>query len=157
MENKKWKIVDGFPFEENYHDAKAYHRRALRFCETGKTGELVFNVASMALERYLVALCDLHAVEPENHNFVSLMNTVDKLVDIPHELSRDIRSLDQIFGICALDEKYHHGTPDDYDAEKILRLCNDCRLLIDDLRLSVNCCVNQQSKIVHQKSSICFG
>ncbi|MDR0572783.1 MAG: homocitrate synthase [Tannerella sp.] len=132
-------------FEESYRDAKAYHRRALRFSETGRSSELVFNVASIALERYLVALCHLHGVEPENHNFVSLMNAVEKLVDVPHEISRDVRRLDLIFGICAPDEKYHHGKPADADAEKILRLCGHFGLLLTPEDKSET--VNQKSKI----------
>ncbi|MDR1980880.1 MAG: hypothetical protein LBQ39_04560 [Tannerellaceae bacterium] len=117
-------------FEEDYHDAKAYYRRALQFRETKKDAGLVFNVASLALERYLVALCDLHGVVPMNHNFISLMKDVEQIVDVPHELSRDIRSLDHIFGICFL-ETYHHGTPEFSDMEKVLRLCNEVQPLFD--------------------------
>jgi HEPN domain-containing protein len=122
-------------FEEDFHNAKAYHRRALRFLEAQRSASLVFNVASMALERYLVAMCYLHGVEPMGHNFVSLAKEVGRLADMPHELSRDIRSLDHIFGICALDD-YHHGTPEAADMEKVLRLCNEVRKLFDNERIA---------------------
>lgn len=109
---------------QDYRDAKAYHRRALQFLEAKYAGSLVFNVASVALERYLVAICEWHGIEPMNHNFIGLMKEVDKLVDVPHEISRDVRSLDHIFGICFLD-KYYHGTPQDSDRDKVLRLCSE--------------------------------
>jgi hypothetical protein len=128
---KQAEINTEYPFEEDYHDAKAYHRRALRFAAIGQSVELVFNVASMALERYLVALCDLHGTEPMNHNFVCLMNAVEKVTDVPHALSREIRSLDTIFGICALDETYHHGKPTASDADKVLRLCDEIHALFN--------------------------
>jgi hypothetical protein len=114
--------------EQDYRDAKAYHRRAIQFLNAGYAGSLVFNVASVALERYLVAICEWHGVEPMSHNFIGLMHEVDKLMDVPHETSRDVRSLDHIFGICFLDN-YHHGEPQDDDRDKVLRLCNEvCRL-----------------------------
>jgi hypothetical protein len=126
--------LDGFSpeqsFEGDYLDAKAYHRRALQYRDAGQAVSLVFNVASVALERYLVALCDLHGVEPMNHNFISLMKDVEQLVDVPQELNREIRSLDHIFGICFLDN-YYHGTPETADMEKVLRLCNQAPLLFD--------------------------
>jgi HEPN domain-containing protein len=118
-------------FDGDYHDARAYHRRALQYMDARQPTSLVFNVASVALERYLVALCELYGVEPMNHNFIGLAKEVSRLVEIPHELSRDIRSVDHIFGICFL-ENYYHGTPETADMEKVLRLCNE---------------VNQQIKI----------
>ncbi|MDR3340903.1 MAG: hypothetical protein LBT25_12600 [Candidatus Symbiothrix sp.] len=117
-------------FEEDYHDAKAYHRRALQYMEARQSPSLVFNVASVSLERYLVAICERYGVEPMNHNFISLMKDVDKLVDIPHEVSREIRSLDHIFGICFL-EDYYHGTPQVADMEKVLRLCDEVQTVLN--------------------------
>ncbi|MDR3261186.1 MAG: hypothetical protein LBT78_05055 [Tannerella sp.] len=134
-------------FEEDYHDAKAYHRRALQYLEAGQPASLVFNVASLALERFLVAICDLHGVEPMNHNFISLMKDVDKLVETPRELSREIRSLDGIFGICFLDN-YYHGTPDVADMEKVLRLFNEVWKLFDEEKIaSVRQLLAQQKEI----------
>jgi hypothetical protein len=114
--------------QQDYRDAKAYHRRALQFLDAKYASSLVFNVASVALERYLVAICEWHGVEPMSHNFIGLMKEVDKLMNIPHEISRDVRSLDRIFGICFLDE-YYHGEPQDPDRDKILRLCSEMREL----------------------------
>lgn len=121
----------GTIIKEDYHDAKAYHRRALQYRDAQQPASLVFNVASVSLERYLVALCELHGVEPMSHNFINLAQDVCRLVEIPHELSRDIRSLDHIFGICFLDE-YHHGTPEVADMEKVVRLCDEVQGLFDN-------------------------
>jgi hypothetical protein len=117
-------------FEQDYKDAQAYHRRALQFRNEGQAHSLVFNIASVALERYLVALCELHGMEPMNHNFITLMITVDKFLEVPRCLSKDIKSLDQIFGICFL-EDYFHGSPLPADAEKTLHLCDQVKKLFD--------------------------
>ena len=83
-------------FENDYRDAQAYHKRALQFRDSGQAFSLVFNIASVALERYLVAICELYGEEPMNHNFISLMMAVDKLIDTPKEFSKEVKSLDPV-------------------------------------------------------------
>jgi len=122
-------------FENDYRDAKAYNWRALQFEKCGEAFSIVFNVASVALERYLVALCELYGEEPRNHNFITLMMTVEQLIKVPPELSKEVKSLDTIFGICFLDE-YHHGTPLESDAKRTLRMCEDVKKLFDPRKMS---------------------
>ena len=110
-------------FEKEYLDSKAYLRRAKLFRDRGMAHSDVFNVASLALERYLVALCYLYDVEPFNHNYNCLMDSVEKLVVVPVELNDEIRSLDKIFDICSLDD-YHHGEPELSDMERIIAMCD---------------------------------
>jgi HEPN domain-containing protein len=121
-------------FEDDYKDARAYHRRALQFENEGEAFSVVFNVASVALERYLVAICELYGEEPRNHNFITLMMTADKLIKVPKELSKEVKSLDQIFGICFLDN-YFHGTPAEIDAKKALRMCEEVENLFDQEKM----------------------
>ncbi|MDR2791386.1 MAG: hypothetical protein LBB27_01400 [Tannerellaceae bacterium] len=85
-------------------DARGYHRSAEQFAQRGDNyAALTYHVASLAMERYLVALCHLHQAEPANHNFIALMQTVERYVSIPHDLSRRIRALDHRFGLCSLE------------------------------------------------------
>ncbi|MNO38772.1 hypothetical protein D3C76_288820 [compost metagenome] len=121
-------------FEENYRDAAAYHRRAEQFQQIGQRYSLVFNVACVALERYLVAMCYLYDAPPMNHNYICLMNAVETAVTIPAQLSKEIRSLDFIFGICSLDD-YFHGTPEPKDAHRVLRMCEEIRELFDKSKI----------------------
>lgn len=122
-------------FENDFKDGEAYYKRALQFRDAAQPHSLVFNVASVALERYLVALCELHGEEPMNHNFITLMITVDKLMPVPRELSKQVKSLDQIFGICFL-EDYYHGTPEIADAERVLKMCEDVKKLFDQEKMA---------------------
>lgn len=116
-------------FEEDHRDGDAFYRRAEEFQGEGYGHSLVFNVAAIALERYLVGLCHLRGVEPDNHNFICLMDAVEKVVDVPPELNRKIRWLDEsIFGICSLDN-YFHGTPEKEDTEMIMSLCRQVQAL----------------------------
>ncbi|WP_234340300.1 HEPN domain-containing protein [Gorillibacterium timonense] len=117
---------DGSDYLEPLSHATQYHRRAEQFVSEGRRHSLIFNLASVALECYLVALCKLHGIEPLNHNFICLMNSVESVMDFPKGLSKDIQSLDIIFGICSLDD-YFHGTPEPKDAERVLSMCTEVK------------------------------
>lgn len=118
-------------FAENYRGALAYHRRADQFHQTNQRYSLVFNVACIALEQYLLAICCYFNASPLNHNYICLMNAVEALMEFPPELNREIRSLDLIFGLCSLTE-YFHGTPGPSDAVKVLDMCKAVRVLINE-------------------------
>ncbi|WMW22694.1 hypothetical protein RE476_02420 [Methanolobus mangrovi] len=122
-------------FEQEYRDSKAYLRRSRQFQAEGQDHNVVFNVASLALERYLVALCYLYDMEPYNHNYTCLMDTVEMFMDVPEELNKEIRSLDEIFGICSIDD-YYHGEPELSDANRILSMCDAVEGLFDQEKIS---------------------
>jgi hypothetical protein len=122
-------------FEKIYGDAKGYHQRAKLFVNEKQPSSLIFNLSSVALECYLVALCELYGTMPRNHNFVSLMNAVERVTTVPREISKSIRTLDFIFGICPVDD-YHHGVPEAADAERVLSLCSQVAGLFDQSLIS---------------------
>ncbi|TKI07235.1 hypothetical protein [Martelella alba] len=113
-------------------DARGYHRRAQLFAEQAQSVGLIFNVASLAVECYLIALCAWYGSMPFNHNYGSLMDTAGEVMKFEPQLERDIRALDEIFGICSL-ENYHHGTPGEQDASHILTLCRSLAELVQAL------------------------
>lgn len=127
--------IDIEAFARDYHDAKMYHYRARQFIEEEQCFSVVFNVASVALERYLVALCGLYGIEPENHNYTCLMDALETIITVPVVLNQEIRSLDSIFGICSL-ENYHHGAPESTDSERVLTLCNEVYGLFDQTKVT---------------------
>jgi len=127
-------VIDEEAFALNYADAKAYHNRALQFMSAGERPSLVFNIASIALERYLVAICDLYGAEPKNHNYSILMKDVEKYVEVPKELKKRIKAMDWIFGICSIDE-FRHPNPDESDRDNALYLCVEIEKLFDQKRI----------------------
>ncbi|MBM7866266.1 hypothetical protein GTO89_07805 [Heliobacterium gestii] len=114
---------DAEAFEEHYRDAKMYLFRAEQFQKDDQSDSVVFNVACVALENYLIALCHLYGVDPGNHNYICLMDAVETVVDVPPALNEEIRSLDLIFGICSI-ENYYHGVPEPSDAARVLAMCD---------------------------------
>ena len=129
------KMIDEESFTLNYADAEGYYHRALQFQANEQRPSLVFNIASVALERYLVALCDLYGEDPRNHNYITLMRTVETLVDVPKDLNKRIKAMDWIFGICSIDD-YRHPNPDESDMENALVLCVEVQKLFDKHRMA---------------------
>jgi len=136
------KMIDEESFALNYADATGYYHRALQFQANEQRPSLVFNIAAVALERYLVALCDLYGEDPRNHNYITLMRAVETFMDIPKDLNKRIKAMDWIFGICSIDE-YRHPNPDEKDMENALVLCVEVQKLFDQKRVTA---VNKLSK-----------
>lgn len=136
------KMIDEESFALNYADAESFYRRALQFQTLNQRPSLVFNIAAVALERYLVALCDLYGEDPRNHNYITLMRTVETLIEFPKDLNKRIKAMDWIFGICSIDE-YRHPNPDEKDMENALVLCVEVKKLFDQNRIAA---VNELSK-----------
>lgn len=113
---------DAQRFARNLDEATGYHRRACLFERDGMRASLVFNVAAIAVECYMIALCAHFKTMPLNHSFGCLVAEAEGLMAFPAPLATRIRSLDTIFGICSLDD-YHHGTPEAADARDVLDLC----------------------------------
>lgn len=127
--------IDIEAFEVDYRSAKMYHHRAEQFLEEGQCSSVIFNVASVALENYLIALCDLYGEEPRNHNYTCLMDAVETIIDVSEVLNKEIRSLDLLFGICSL-ENYYHGIPEESDSDRVLAMCNEVKQLFDQTRIA---------------------
>lgn len=128
----KIKETDSEAFEKNYKDAKAYHNRAKQFLDEGQYPSVVFNVASIALERYLISLGNLYGVDAENHNYGSLMDSVEIVIDFPEDLNREIRNFDVIYDICSVDNPYSK-TPDLSDLHQIILICSKVKKIIDEI------------------------
>ena len=119
-------------FIRNFDEACAYHHRAQLFAQEGTRASLIFNVASIAIECYMIALCAHFKNMPSNHSFGNLVDDVKLLMDFPADLAGKICGLDRIFGICSLDN-YFHGTPTEADADISLEICAALQRLITDL------------------------
>jgi len=134
MKSKKTRLFesDAERFARNRDEALAYHRRATLFARDELRASLVFNVAAIAIECYMIALCARYKTMPSNHSFGILVADVQAVMPFPPDLAEGIRDLDKIFGICSLDD-YHHGTPEAADAQQALTLCESLHKLLGSL------------------------
>ncbi|MEN3754700.1 hypothetical protein [Mangrovibacter yixingensis] len=129
---------DAQRFMRSYEHAQGYHFRARCLAEQGRSASLIFNVAAVAVECYLIALCGLHGILPFNHNYRSLVMSAEEKVVLGEELKRRILALDDLFGLCSIDD-YYHGVPGDDDARRIVAVCAALDgLILEEQRRLVN-------------------
>ncbi|WP_320151731.1 hypothetical protein [uncultured Tolumonas sp.] len=124
-------------FQRCYLEARGYHWRANKFHDEKQRVSLIFNVAAMAIESYLIALCAFHNVMPFNHSYRCLMFDVKKIETISAELEKQITDLDKIFGICSLDN-YFHGDPTADDMLNSLDVCEKIYNIFLKKQLNIN-------------------
>ncbi len=121
-------VIDVETLKKTYNAAINYHERALQFKDLGQRSSLIFNIGSVALENYLIALCELNGDPPANHDFVMLIEIVEKYMDLPPGLSEAIRLTNDNFGICSMDT---YDVPNVYDSEAVLKICAQVSELFD--------------------------
>ncbi|EHJ00769.1 hypothetical protein CDLVIII_4246 [Clostridium sp. DL-VIII] len=124
--------IDFETFQKNYKDADAYYKRAEQFLQEGQYPSVVFNVASIALERYLIAFGNRYGIEARNHNYGSLMDSVELVTDFPEELNKEIRNFDVLYNICSVDNPFSR-IPDLFDVDQILSICDKIKYMIDEI------------------------
>lgn len=69
-----------------------------------------YNLLSMSLEGYIMAILDFHSSLPDNHTYTDLMTGLESVVQIDENLKSRILSYENIQSICSLD-KYHRSEP----------------------------------------------
>ena len=120
---------DADRFARCLRDAHGYHARTVQFVEEHRPASLVFNVGAIAIESYLIALCSWFKVMPTIHNFSGLLEEAEDMVAFNPELSKAITDLDDIFGICSV-ENYYHGVPQQDDADKVVFICDELQKML---------------------------
>jgi hypothetical protein len=85
--------------------------------------DIRYNLLSMALEGYIMAITDYHNFLPDNHTYTDLMDGLERVVSVDPDLKQRILKHANIQSICSI-EKYHR---DNHPKQEEL----------DDLRLAV--------------------
>jgi hypothetical protein len=127
---------DAVRFTRSRSEAQGYHARAAQFSAQGQRPSLVFNVAAMAVEGFMVALCAYHRQMPAHHSYTQMAREAAELMQIDAQLIADVAALDRIFGLCSV-EHYHHGEPDQADAAHALSVCDRLAALVGTLDAAV--------------------
>lgn len=62
---------------------------------------VVYNLFSMSLESYCMAILDYHGTLADNHTFTDLMDSLEKICVVDPELKRRILDLEKCQQICS--------------------------------------------------------
>ena len=72
--------------------------------------EIQYNLLSMSLESYIMAMLDYNNCLPENHTYTDLLTALENTIGIEEKLKNRILKYENIQTICSL-EKYHRSVP----------------------------------------------
>ena len=92
-------------------NGEKYYRAA---CPEGKKSrflpDLQYNLLSMSLEGYVMAIADFHNSLPYNHTYTDLMYMLETLVPLDPDLKARILKHESLQDICSI-EDYHRSHP----------------------------------------------
>lgn len=72
--------------------------------------EVRYNLISMSLEAYIMAIMDFYKKLPQNHTYSDLITGLETVVDLDEGLKKRILQYENIQSICSV-EKYHTTAP----------------------------------------------
>ncbi|WDP92505.1 MAG: hypothetical protein HUN04_23385 [Desulfobacter sp.] len=83
-------------------------------CPKGKKSrfkaDLQYNLLSMSLEGYVMAISDYYNWLPDNHTYTDLMTALERLVPLDPDLKAQVLRHESIQDICSI-EDYHRSQP----------------------------------------------
>lgn len=72
--------------------------------------DVAYNLLSMSLESFVMAILDIHNSLPENHTFTDLMDALETVRPVDTSLRKKILKYESIQSICSVD-KYQRENP----------------------------------------------
>jgi hypothetical protein len=77
-----------------------------------------YNLISMSLESYVMAILDYHHTLPDNHTFTDLITALDVVMPLENTLKKRILLYENIQSICSV-EKYHRSSPTEEELQDL--------------------------------------
>ncbi len=111
--NSKLNWKTWLKFGDQYLKASTPKRKVNRF------GTVIrYNLISMSLESYVMAILDYHHTMPDNHTFTDLITALDVVMPLEKELKKRILHYESIQSICSV-EKYHRSGPTEEELQDL--------------------------------------
>ena len=80
--------------------------------------DIVYNLLSMSLEGYIMAILDYHHNLPHNHTYIDLIAALETVMSIDTTLKSRILQYENIQSICSID-KYHRSNPTEEELDDL--------------------------------------
>ncbi|MDA3901025.1 MAG: hypothetical protein PF637_10970 [Spirochaetes bacterium] len=117
MENVEWKL-----FMDDGDKYNSLVQKSINHPEKF-TNEIIYNIASMSIEKFFMAYFLKNNKMPPNHTIRDLVDYMNELSDCPVDLEEKLRYMDSFQEICSI-EAYDRKTPSNNDTLKFLETCN---------------------------------
>ena len=80
--------------------------------------DLQYNLLSMSLEGYVMAIMDFHDALPENHTYTDLISSLETVAELDQGLKSRILKYENLQSICSI-EKYYRSSPTEEELEDL--------------------------------------
>ncbi len=80
--------------------------------------DIRYNLLSLSLEGYIMAILDYHNDLPLNHTYTDLINSLETVIPIDKKLKVRILKYENIQSICSI-EKYHRTNPTEEELDDL--------------------------------------
>ena len=80
--------------------------------------DIRYNLLSMSLEGYIMAILDFHNDLPLNHTFYDLVTALETIMPLDETLKKRILRYENIQSICSI-EKYHRSDPTEEELDDL--------------------------------------
>jgi len=77
-----------------------------------------YNLLSMSLEGYIMAILDYHHNLPHNHTYIDLIAALETVMPVAETLKSRILQYENIQSICSI-EKYHRSDPTEEELDDL--------------------------------------
>ena len=119
MNTRKINWQTWLEYGDQYLKASASKRKISRFGAT-----IRYNLISMSLESYVMAILDYHHTLPDNHTFSDLITALDVVIPLENTLKKRILHYENIQTICSV-EKYHRSSPTEEELQDLTGAINE--------------------------------
>jgi hypothetical protein len=118
-------------YQEMIKGANGYFKTVKRafYKESIFSDELIFNILTMAIEKYLVGLLMSIGIMPANHVIKYLLEETGKKFLIDQSIQKHLVSVDDYLYLCSIDN-FTKNTPPREELENIIAAVDKLKLLV---------------------------
>jgi len=100
--------------------------------------DIRYNILSMSMEAYVMAMVDFHNNLPENHTYTDLMNALESVMPLDASLKARILKYESIQSICSID-KYTRSSPTEEELAELYAAICEISVLAHQVCTNVTC------------------
>lgn len=90
--------------------------------------DIRYNLLSMSLEGYIMAILDFHNNLPDNHTYKDLILGLERVMPVDAILKKRILQYENIQSICSI-EKYHRSSPTEEELDDLKGAINEISMI----------------------------
>lgn len=81
--------------------------------------DIRYNLLSMSLESYVMAILDFYQNLPDNHTYTDLIAGLERVMPVDPELKNRILKYENIQSICSIEKYHRNNQPEEKDLQDL--------------------------------------